>query len=95
MDLDKKEMKMHALYGMASEVGELLGIFQKVYQGHEPDEEHIKKELGDALWMITEFCTANGWKLEDIEKMNITKLSNRYPNGFEAIKSLYRAEGDI
>lgn len=33
-DLDYVEMRMHAAFGLASEVGELLGLFQKEYQGH-------------------------------------------------------------
>lgn len=87
--------EMHALHGMASEVGELHSMYQKVYQGHEFDEEHAKKEVGDILWFISEYCTAMGWQLEDVMKMNIEKLKARYPEGFEAERSLHRAEGDI
>ena len=41
------EMEIHAILGMASEVGELQSLYQKEYQGHELDEAHAKKELGD------------------------------------------------
>ena len=85
----------HALHGMAAEVGELHGIFQKVLQGHELDEEHLKKECGDILWMIAEFCTAHGWELEEIMQMNIDKLKARYPEGFDPEKSQHRKVGDI
>ena len=85
----------HALHGMVSEIGELHGIYQKTYQGHFLDKEHAKKELGDLLWFIAEYCTANKWELEEIIQMNIDKLKARYPNGFEAERSLNRAEGDI
>lgn len=85
----------HALHGMVSEIGELHGIYQKTYQGHFLDKEHAKKELGDLLWFIAEYCTANKWELEEIMQMNIDKLKARYPNGFEAERSLNRAEGDI
>lgn len=37
----------------------LHGIYQKTYQGHYLDREHTKKELGDLLWFIAEYCTAN------------------------------------
>ena len=109
----------HALFGMASEVGELHGIFQKKLQ-HGNDlmlssdtvnvmyydgtvkqienqyvTEHAKKEVGDILWMIAEFCTVNDWDLEDIMQMNIDKLKARYPDGFSVEKSLHRKEGDI
>ena len=89
------EVESHALNGMVGEIGELHGIYQKVYQGHEADEEHLKKELGDLLWFIAEYCTANGWKLNDIARMNINKLKARYPEGFDPEKSLHRKAGDI
>lgn len=93
----------HALFGMASEVGELHGIFQKKLQheglpllfDEDPDIEHAKKEVGDILWMIAEFCTVNDWDLEDIMQMNIDKLKARYPDGFSVENSLHRKEGDI
>ena len=93
--LDKTESQLHALHGLAAEVGEIHGIIQKCYQGHKFSEDHLKKELGDVLWMIAEYCTASGWNLEDIAKMNIDKLKARYPEGFSAAKSLSRKEGDI
>ncbi len=85
----------HALHGMSSELGELNGIYQKIYQGHPFDEEHAKKELGDLLWFIAEYCTAMSWKLEDVMQLNINKLLARYPDGFEIEKSLHRKKGDI
>lgn len=89
------EIQSHALHGMVAEIGELHGIYQKVYQGHEADIEHLKKELGDLLWFIAEYCSGNGWELNDIAKMNIDKLKARYPSGFSAERSLHRKEGDI
>ena len=86
---------MHSLLGMSSEVGELQSIWQKLYQGHARDYSHEKKELGDVLWMIAEYCTANGWELEDVMQMNIDKLKARYPEGFKTENSLHRANGDI
>ena len=85
----------HALYGMVGEIGELHSLYQKIYQGHEFHEEHAKKELGDLLWFIAEYCTAKGWKLEDVMQMNIDKLMSRYPEGFDSNHSLNRAVGDI
>ena len=51
--------------------------------------------LSDMLWFIAEYCTAMGWNLDDVMQYNIDKLIARYPDGFEADKSLHRAEGDI
>ena len=94
-DLKKSQCEMHALHGMSGEIGELHSIYQKTYQGHKGSIDHAKKELGDLMWFIAEYCTALGWTLEDICRMNIDKLTNRYPKGFEADKSLHRREGDI
>ena len=94
-ELDWTDQEMHALHGMAGEVGELNSIYQKSYQGHPTSIEHLKKELGDLLWFVAKYCTAMGWTLEEIMLLNIEKLRARYPEGFDAEHSLNRAEGDI
>lgn len=92
---DTGAMLNHAIFGLTSEAGEVAGILQKIHQGHEADPEHMKKELGDCLWMIAEAATALGFDLEDIAATNIRKLKKRYPDGFDAERSLHRTEGDI
>lgn len=85
----------HAVFGLTSEAGEVAGILQKQYQGHEFDREHMKKELGDCLWMIAEACYALDFSMDDVMQMNIDKLKARYPDGFSAEHSLHRKAGDI
>lgn len=94
-NLNDTEKQYHALHGIVGEVGEIHSMYQKVYQGHEYTEEHMKKEFGDLLWFIAEYCTAMNWSIEDVMKMNIDKLRARFPEGFEVDKSLHRAEGDV
>lgn len=94
-ELTAVETEMHALHGMVGEIGELHSLYQKVYQGHSIAVEHAKKELGDLLWFIAEYCTVMKWDLDDIMQLNIDKLRARYPEGFSEDKSLHRAEGDI
>ena len=89
------QQEKHALHGMVSEIGELHGIYQKKYQGHDFDDMHAKKEVGDLLWFVAEYCTAWGWALEDVMQLNIDKLIARYPEGFSEERSLHRAAGDI
>ena len=89
------EMEMHALHGIVGEIGELNSLYQKAFQGHEFDEMHAKKELGDLLWFIAEYCTAMNWNLDDVMELNINKLKARYPDGFKSEQSLNRKEGDI
>lgn len=94
-DMNFVQLEHHALHGMVGEIGELHSLYQKIYQGHNFEVEHAKKELGDLLWFIAEYCTANGWNLDDVMQLNIDKLKARFPEGFEVDKSLNRAEGDI
>ena len=94
-DLYPEEVEMHALYGMAGEIGELQSLYQKAFQGHKFDEEHAKKELGDLLWFIAEYCTVMNWDLADVMLTNLGKLAERFPDGFEAEKSLNRDPKDI
>ena len=93
--LSTGQLKNHALHGMVGEIGEIHSLYQKQYQGHDINEEHAKKECGDLLWFIAEYCTANHWDLGDIMALNIEKLKARFPEGFEVDKSLHRKEGDI
>lgn len=92
---DKGAMLTHAVMGLNSEAGEVAGIFQKSYQGHNVSPEHLKKELGDCLWMIAEACEALGFAMEDVMDTNIQKLKLRYPEGFSAERSIHRAKNDI
>ena len=94
-NINSLEQEKHALHGMVGEIGELHSLYQKMYQGHTFDEEHAKKELGDLLWFIAEYCTAKGWNLSDVMELNIEKLKKRFPDGFSTDKSLHRVEGDI
>lgn len=92
---DLASMRDHAMMGMVAEMGELFSLYQKVHQGHHFDHEHAKKELGDLLWMIAEYCTSMGWNLADIMTMNIEKLKARYPDGFDPEHSLHRKDDDL
>lgn len=94
-ELSYHEKRNHAVFGIASEAGEISGILQKEYQGHKIDEVHLMKECGDLLWFIAELCTTCGYDLDTVMKMNIAKLRARYPEGFDEEHSLHRAEGDI
>ena len=94
-DMVKDDLEFHALHGMVGEIGELHSIYQKAFQGHKLEKEHMEKEIGDLLWFIAEYCTALDWNLDDVMQLNIDKLKARYPKGFEVDKSLHRAEGDI
>lgn len=94
-DSERFDAIHHGVFGLCSEAGEVAGIYQKSYQDHPVEIEHLVKELGDCLWMIAEICSAYGIGLDYVMETNIQKLKERYPNGFEVDKSLNRKPGDI
>lgn len=87
---------LNGVMGLNGEAGEAIDIVKKhMFQGHELNREHIAKELSDCMWYIAVAAEGCGFTLEEIVEMNVKKLRARYPNGFEAERSLHRAEGDI
>lgn len=94
--LDWTNQLENGLMGMNGEAGEAIDILKKhLFQGHELDEKHIAKELGDVAWYLAISAKALGYELNDILDMNIAKLKARYPEGFDSELSVNRAEGDI
>lgn len=90
--LTYEEKRNHALFGLASEVGEIHGLFQKQLQGHEITKEMIMDEIGDLDWFKNELCDSIGVRVDDLQKYNIKKLERRYPDGFSAERSVNREE---
>ena len=94
-DSDEKLM-LNGAMGLNGEAGEVIDILKKhIFQGHNLDKDHIAKELGDCLWYIAVCAKGAGYSLDEIAQINVDKLRNRYPDGFEIEKSIHRAEGDI
>ena len=91
-DLSARQRTEHALFEMASEIGEIHAFFQKKYQGHDIDEKKLEDEVGDLLWGIAEFCDVYGWSMADVAMRNIEKLRKRYPDGFDPERSVHRNE---
>ena len=95
-ELTQYEHLLNGALGLAGESGEVADQLKKNrFQKHPLDLVHIAKELGDICWYIAETATAIGYDLETIMKMNIDKLKDRYPEGFDAERSIHRQKGDI
>lgn len=87
---------LNGAMGLNGEAGEVIDLLKKhMFQGHELDRNHIAKELGDCLWYIAIAAEGAGYTLDVIADMNVKKLRKRYPDGFEAEKSIHRPENDI
>ena len=92
--LSKKDVLINGVMGLCGESGEAIDIVKKhLAQGHDLDREALIKELGDVAWYLAETAYALDVPLEEVFERNIAKLRARYPKGFEAEKSIHRAEG--
>ena len=93
------ERLLTAALGICAEGGEFTEVVNKcLFQGKPMDENtvyHLKRELGDVMWYISQACIALDTSIEDVIYMNIEKLEARYPDGFESFRSENRSEGDI
>lgn len=87
---------VEGVMGLAGEAGECVDIIKKkVFQGHELDTEHLARELGDVAWYLANSADAIGYDLETIFRMNLDKIKNRYPDGFDSERSYRRDPDDI
>lgn len=94
--LDRKEVLINSVMGLCGESGEAIDIVKKwLAQGHELDKARLAKELGDVAWYLAEAATALDIPLEEIFQGNLEKLKKRYPEGFDAQKSMARLSGDL
>jgi len=89
-----------AALGMSAEAGEFTEIVKKiVFQGKPVNQEnlfHLKRELGDIMWYVSQACIGLDISIEEVIQMNFEKLSARYPEGaFSIERSENRKEGDL
>lgn len=92
----KGDLLANGVMGLCGESGECVDLVKKyLFQGHELDLQHLAKELGDVAWYLAVAAYAIGYTLEEVLQMNIDKLKERYPDGFDVDKSLHRDAGDI
>ncbi len=91
--ITNEKILINGVMGLCGESGEVIDLVKKhLHQGHELDKEKITKELGDVMWYISEIAYSLDIDLETVLKLNIDKLSKRYPNGFNTNDSINRCE---
>ena len=89
--LDRRDVLINGVMGLCGEAGEAIDIVKKhLAQGHELDREGLIKELGDVAWYLAETAYALDVSLEEVFQRNIDKLKARYPEGFDARRSVER-----
>jgi len=94
------ERMLTAAVGMSAEAGEFTEIVKKIiFQGKPVNEEnlfHLKRELGDIMWYVSQACLGLDISLEEVIQMNFEKLNARYPEGaFTIERSENRVKGDL
>ena len=91
--LSRKEVLINGVMGLCGEAGEAIDVVKKhLAQGHDLDRDRLIKELGDVAWYLAETATALDISLEEVLERNLEKLRARYPEGFDAQRSLHREE---
>lgn len=89
-----KEMQCQYL---VRDVGYLLGLFQKTYQGHALSDYAVQKALRKVYkGVLSVIATLENVTIDTVLWTNIEKLEKRYPDHrFDPEHSLHRAAGDI
>lgn len=89
--LGKQDVLINGVMGLCGESGEAIDIVKKhLAQGHPLDREGLIKELGDVAWYLAETAYALDVSLDEVFQRNIDKLKARYPEGFDARRSVER-----
>lgn len=87
----EQEDIQHMLFGMMTELGELVDTYKKHYAyGKELDMVNVMEELGDIMWYWAGMCSITGINPSGTLLTNIEKLVARYPDNFEKELALIR-----
>ena len=79
--------------GLSGEAGEYTESVKKlVYHGHDVPLGKFLDELGDILWYLALACEAHGFGMDYVARTNLTKLVDRYPDGFSVERSINRKD---
>lgn len=91
--MDSSNLIANGAMGLCGESGEVIDLIKKwAFQGHTLHKQDIEEELGDVLWYAAILCEGIGTTMEKVMQKNIDKLKKRYPNGFEAERSVNRGD---
>lgn len=90
-ELGQQEILINGVMGLCGEAGEAIDLVKKhLAQAHPLNREALLEELGDVAWYLAETAWALDASLEEVLQQNLDKLNRRYPEGFDAARSLHR-----
>lgn len=80
------------LYEMGRYAAWMAGQVQKTFQGHNVNLLLVQRNMTALLARLQKVCRQYGFTVYQAMYQNIEKLTERYPEGFSAEKSLHRKE---
>jgi len=81
---------LHAALGVYTEATEMLEAIFLTMKGAEFDKVNAAEELGDAEWYMAMLYRALGETPENVKRVNIEKLRQRYPDKFRSMDAIDR-----
>lgn len=89
--LEGKDNINHMLFGLMTEVGELVDTHKRALAYKtELDMVNIEEEMGDILWYLAGLATFYKLSLNNVASKNIAKLRTRFPEKFEEVLAVNR-----
>lgn len=89
--LEGKDNINHMLFGLMTEVGELVDTHKRALAYKtELDMLNIEEEMGDILWYLAGLATFYKLSLNNVASKNIAKLRTRFPEKFEEVLAVNR-----
>jgi len=80
---DKSRVLLNGAMGACGEAGEIMDLLKKwMFHGHDIDVDKLRKEIGDLQFYVSQMADGIDTPLQEIAVGNVTKLSKRYPDGF-------------
>lgn len=74
---------LHGVLGVCTEAGELADPIKKaLFYGREIDRVNLVEEMGDIMWYLAILADELGITLEDVKRINIAKLKERFGDKF-------------
>ena len=93
MSCEHHGMLLNGALGLCGESGEVADLIKKAtFQGHDLNVDRVAEELSDVAWYLAVSAHAIGYDLDTIFQINVDKLKARYPDGFDADRSIHRPE---
>ncbi len=90
---DNEFMIVWKSLALAGEAGELAETVKKgLLHRHGLDRDAVIKELGDVMWYVAALATLMDVSLAEIMGLNIEKLLERYPDGYNTADSIKRVD---